>query len=130
MHAYLGSSSRVESHISVSCVILFSKKNLEDICPFCGVTNIPVLDFWRHVLWVSKPGWISCLYAFPPACNRLLRFISCATPADLLAPIHVLADRLSPSIGGDLIFNDRACRSTILLTIRPFHLGFSCVTLK
>ena len=24
----------------------FKKKNLEDISPFCGATDTPVLDFW------------------------------------------------------------------------------------
>ena len=24
---------------------------------FCGATDIPVLDFWWHLLWVSKPEW-------------------------------------------------------------------------
>ena len=25
---------------------------------------IPVLDFWWHLPWVSKPGWISCLLRY------------------------------------------------------------------
>ena len=29
----------------------------EDISPFCGATDTPVLDFWWHLLWVSKPEW-------------------------------------------------------------------------
>ena len=24
---------------------------------FCGATDTPVLDFWWHLLWVSKPEW-------------------------------------------------------------------------
>ena len=25
--------------------------------PFCWATDTPVLDFWWHLLWVSKPEW-------------------------------------------------------------------------
>ena len=35
----------------------FFEKKLEDISPFNGATNTPVLDFWWHLLWVSKPEW-------------------------------------------------------------------------
>ena len=31
---------------------------LEDISPFHGTTDTPVLDFTWHLPWVSKPGWI------------------------------------------------------------------------
>ena len=27
--------------------------------PFYGATDTPVLDFWWHFLWVSKPEWAS-----------------------------------------------------------------------
>ena len=36
---------------------------LEDISPFCGATDIAVLDFWWRLPRVSKPGWISRLLA-------------------------------------------------------------------
>ena len=36
---------------------VFLKKNLEGISPFCGASDIPVLDFWWRLLWVSKPEW-------------------------------------------------------------------------
>ena len=26
--------------------------------PFCGATDTTVLDFWWHLLWVSKPEWV------------------------------------------------------------------------
>ena len=39
----------------------FFKKNLEDISPFCGATDTPVLDFWWHLPWSLKPGWIPSL---------------------------------------------------------------------
>ena len=41
---------------------------------FCGATNIPVLDFWWHPPWISKPEWIACLCTSLPACNGFLRF--------------------------------------------------------
>ena len=31
---------------------------------FCGATDTPVLDFWWHMPWVSKPGWIPLLACF------------------------------------------------------------------
>ena len=51
---------------------------------FCGATDTPVLDFWWHLPWVSKPGWIPCFCASSPAHNGFLRFTSGPTPADLL----------------------------------------------
>ena len=29
--------------------------------PFCGATDTLVLDFWWHLLWVSKPEWTALL---------------------------------------------------------------------
>ena len=54
---------------------IFFKKILEYISPFYGATDIRVLDFWWHLLWTSKPGWISHLHASLPGCNGFLRFI-------------------------------------------------------
>ena len=42
----------------------FLKEFLEDISPFCRDTDTPVLNFWRGLLWVSKPEWISLLACF------------------------------------------------------------------
>ena len=33
--------------------LFFFKKILEDISPFCGAPDTPVLDFWCHLPWVS-----------------------------------------------------------------------------
>ena len=55
-------------------------------CPFCWVTDTPVLDFWWHLLSVSKLGWMPpCMLSHLHA-NRyeFLRFTSSATAADLL----------------------------------------------
>ena len=60
----------------------FIFKFLEDTSPFCGATDNPVLDFWWHLSWVSKPGWISCLCAFSPVV--IIRFTSGVTPADCM----------------------------------------------
>ena len=56
----------------------------EDMSPFCGATDTPVLDFWWCLPWVSKPGWIPRLRALSPACQEFLRFTSGATPADCI----------------------------------------------
>ena len=49
--------------ITEALFFLFPKK-LEDISPFCGATDTPVLDFWWHPAWVSKPGWVPLLACF------------------------------------------------------------------
>ena len=36
----------------------FFYKILADTCPFLGATGTPGLDFWWHLLWVSKPEWV------------------------------------------------------------------------
>ena len=36
----------------------FLNKLLEDMSPFCGATDTPILDFWWRLLWVSKPEWV------------------------------------------------------------------------
>ena len=38
--------------------LFFFSKFLEDISPFRGATDTPLLDFWWHLPWVSMPGWI------------------------------------------------------------------------
>ena len=52
---------------------------------FYEATNIPVLDFWYHLLRASKPEWIS-LFRTGGAVHDVhsLRFTSDGTPADLL----------------------------------------------
>ena len=55
---------------------------MEDINPFCAVTDRPVLDVCpRYQSW----GGSHRLHALPPMCNRILKFTSGATPAELLA---------------------------------------------
>ena len=36
----------LELSMELSSNSIFVKSNLEDISPFCGATDIPVLDFW------------------------------------------------------------------------------------
>ena len=57
---------------------------LEDVCPFSGATDTPVLDPWHCLPWVSKSGWIPSFCAFHGVCNGFLRFTSSVTPTDLL----------------------------------------------
>ena len=35
---------------------VFKKLFLEDTCPFCGVIDSPVLDFWWHLPWFQSQG--------------------------------------------------------------------------
>ena len=76
-------------------VHLFLLKFLEDITPFCGSTDAPVLDFWWHLLWFSKPEW-AALFTLSGGIyvTHSLRFTSGATPADLLA-VSMAAKRIS-----------------------------------
>ena len=76
----------------------FSLKNFGAISLFCRVNDIPVLDFWWHLPWVPKPGWILHLCSSLPTYNVFLRFTSSVPPADSSQPtlqislfVHVLA---------------------------------------
>ena len=70
--------------IKTTWYFFFLKKKMEDMSPFCGATDTPVLDFWPVF---QSQGRFSCLCAFSPVYNRFLRFISGATPADPLVPL-------------------------------------------
>ena len=37
--------------------ISFFLRKIGGYMSFCGATDTPVLDFWWHLLWVSKPEW-------------------------------------------------------------------------
>ena len=63
----------------------FFPKFLEDISPFCGVTDNPVLDFWWHLLWVSKPEWAALLALAKAYMLHVPWDSPLVTPADLLA---------------------------------------------
>ena len=68
---------------------------------FCWATTTPVLDFWWHLPWVSKPGWIHSLACFV-ACMQKNHEIHlwCDTSWPLggqlgsqTIPIHVLVNK-------------------------------------
>ena len=86
----------------------FFYKFFEDIIPFCGTTDIPVLDFWWCLPWVSKPGWIPCMHSYlcdPQVhlwCDTYWLYRSQHGSWAFL--IYVLAD-VSTSIGGGLGIN-------------------------
>ena len=54
------------------------KNVLEDIGPFYGATDTPVLDFWWCLPWVDRS--LACFLT----CMLFVRFTSSVTPADLL----------------------------------------------
>ena len=65
---------------------LFLKLFLEDITSFYAATDTPVLDFWWHLLQVSKPVWAALFMLGRGICVTCSpRFISGVTPTDLLA---------------------------------------------
>ena len=56
----IGTYSNIPAHFFSSSRgskgwIVFFKKFLQDMSPFYGATDAPVLDFWWRLLWVSKP---------------------------------------------------------------------------
>ena len=71
------------------------KKKFEDISPFCGATDTPVLDFWWCLLWVSKQEWEAL---FMPcrgiAVTCSLSFTSGVTPAASCQPAWQLSHSL------------------------------------
>ena len=76
------------------------KINLEDISPFCGATDTPVLDFWWCLLWVPKPLWAALFALGKGVCVTCsLRFTSGATPADMLAAELFSSTYLQVGIG-------------------------------
>ena len=91
-------SKKARRHFLITILMLnvrFNQNNYLKICNLFlkkngghkwlgGAIDTPVLDFWWHLPWVSKPGCIPHLHAFSPACNGFLRFTSGATPADPL----------------------------------------------
>ena len=66
------------------------------------------LDFWWHLPWVSKPGWIPCLCAFLPVCTGFYRFTSGVTPANCTVVSMAAEPFQSTSIGGAWT-HDQAC---------------------
>ena len=82
---WFSSCHSVEVEKSKSGKNNFKKNFFEDISPFCGAIDTPVFDFWSRLPWVSKQGRSMCLHVSSTTCNRILRFTSGATPAELLA---------------------------------------------
>ena len=72
-------------HKQVLTTLVFFWKIFEDLSPFRGPTDIPVLDFWWHLLWISKSEG-AALFMLDRGIHvtRSLRFTSGATPANLL----------------------------------------------
>ena len=56
------SQTIITSHVLSRMIAHTFLKKLEDISPFYGDTDVPVLDFWRCLPSVSKTGWIPCLH--------------------------------------------------------------------
>ena len=65
--------------------IKFFKKFWEDLSPFCGATDTPIVDVWLHLLWVSKLEWAALFALGQGVCfTNSQRFTSGATHVDLL----------------------------------------------
>ena len=75
---------------------------LEDNSTFCGATDTPVLDFWRHMNRVSKPWWMEWIPQIHLG----------ATPADLLMASMAVKSFQSTCLQasiGEARVRDRTC---------------------
>ena len=54
----------IVSWMNISAVNFF-KKFLEDISPFRGATDTPILDFWWRLPWVSHACFLACAQRIP-----------------------------------------------------------------
>ena len=91
----------------------------EDISPFRGASDNPVLDFWWRLPWISKAGWIT--YVLSRSCDHQIH-LWCDTCwlyrgqyGSWAFSIHVHID-VSASIGGGsgqtgARTHDRPCRT-------------------
>ena len=52
--------------------VYFTKKKLGGHMSFHGATDTLVLDFWRRLLWVSKPEWAALFTLGRVACDEHL----------------------------------------------------------
>ena len=112
-------SNRIFLYNLVYNLIYFLKTILDDISHFCGPTNIGVLDFWWHLIWVSKPGWIPFLHASSPLCNGFHRFTSGATPADHLVAGHAAEP-----------FDPHSCSCTCKHCVAQYALVYSIILIR
>ena len=96
--------------IPVFAFLLSFTKFLEDISPFRGATDTPILDFWWRLPRVSKPGWIPSLACFLVCAQQIPQiYLWCNTcwlyrgqHGSQAFLIHVPAD-MSASIGGGVL---------------------------
>ena len=87
-------------------IYFFLKKIFVGHMSICGATDTPVLDFWWHLLWVSKPEWVlpySHLVEAYMIYIHSLRFTSGATPLLVynasIAASHLPHMRISAEVG-------------------------------
>ena len=62
-------------------------KLLEDMSPFCGATDIPVLNFWWRLLWVPKPEWVLPFSSLAEAYMLQYRFLQIHLWCDTCRPL-------------------------------------------
>ena len=87
--------------------------DLENINPFRGGTDTPVLDFWWHLPWVSKAGWIPCFCVF------LLVWFSNYTYLSTMTPIIGFRITWVRGLAPFKIPTSRAVTSTSLVSLCP-----------
>ena len=91
---------------------------LEDVCPFCGATDIPVLDFWWHLSTLGLKARVNPSFAYFLACMQWFH-LWCNTCQAF--SIHVLAD-IFTSIGGAQT-HDQPCCGIMVVTVQLLWLG-------
>ena len=116
--------------------ITLKKNYFEDSSPFYGAIDTPVLDFWSRLPWISKQGRSMCLHVSSTTRNRILRFTSGATPAELLAasiatePFSSRYLRISlGSIRKNYFYTVRVWRKNTLISGGPRNFLKGCANL-
>ena len=93
----INSIKKVVKVTLLKLLLIFFWKILEDISPFCGATDTPVLDFSWRLLWVSKPEWAALFtlgrgVRVTCSCQNILRlkiylYVTFYGPCPLLPPL-------------------------------------------
>ena len=129
--------------------VLLFLKFLEDISPFCGATDTPVLDFWWCLPWSFKARVIPCVFSrlrdpqIHLCCDTYWLYRVQYTPTIKMLPMHNglfpfqlftpgnwhpslnFATSVTFVIVGNIVNNCNLQPQLILLSLIPFFLSLS-----
>ena len=108
-HYYCKSLDHLKDCEKFKVAQAFFKQNLEDISPFSGATDIPVLEFWWYLLWVqSQGGHLTCM-------------LSCLHATQILTHVHAEMSTPQALVGAQI--HNLTYGSLVILTIQPLQLS-------